>query len=129
MTTTFSLERVKKRGAAGTLPPTGEDRLMAVLRELLPADAFAIRGQDGAPDIVICHQGRALGLELKARTESYTEAQAQTFPKLRDAGMRIETVRDTDQALGRLREMGVKLKEEARHAVRDCYREETRRRT
>jgi len=127
MTTIFSLERVKKK--TGTMPETIEERLMALLRELLPADAYAMRGADGAPDIIVCHQGRALGLELKARTESYSEAQAQTFPKLRDAGMRIETVRDTDQALGRLREMGVKLKEESRHAVRDCYREETRRRT
>ena len=126
MTTIFSLERVKKK--TGTMPETIEERLMALLRELLPADAYAMRGADGAPDIIVCHQGRALGLELKARTESYSEAQAQTFPKLRDAGMRIETVRDTDQALGRLREMGVKLKEESRHAVRDCYREETRRR-
>jgi len=125
MTTIFSLERVKKK--TGTLPETTEERLMALLRDLLPADAYALRGADGAPDIIVCHQGRALGLELKARTESYSEAQAQTFPKLRDAGMRIETVRDADQALGRLREMGVKLKEESRHAVRDCYREETRR--
>jgi hypothetical protein len=127
MTTIFSLERVKKK--TGAVPESIEARVMALLRELLPADAYAMRGADGAPDIIVCHQGRALGLELKARTESYSEAQAQTFPKLRDAGMRIETVRDADQALGRLREMGVKLKEEARHAVRDCYREETRRRT
>jgi len=125
MTTIFSLERVKKK--TGAMSETIEERLMALLRELLPADAYAMRGADGAPDIIVCHQGRALGLELKARTESYSEAQAQTFPKLRDAGMRIETVRDADQALGRLREMGVKLKEESRHAVRDCYREETRR--
>jgi hypothetical protein len=127
MTTIFSLERVKKK--TGAIPETIEARVMALLRELLPADAYAMRGADGAPDIIVCHQGRALGLELKARTESYSEAQAQTFPKLRDAGMRIETVRDADQALGRLREMGVKLKEEARHAVRDVLREETRRRT
>jgi len=43
--------------------------------------------------------------------------------------MRIEVARDQDQALNRVREMGVPLKEEARHAVRDCYREQTRRRT
>ena len=127
MTTIFSLERVKKR--TGAIPETVEERLMALLGALLPADACAMRGQDGAPDIIICHQGRALGLELKARSESYTEAQAQVFPKLRDAGMRIETARDPDQALGRLREMGVPLKQEARNAVRDRFREETRRRT
>ena len=129
MTTIFSLERVKKKTSAATIPETAEERLMALVRALLPADACAMRGQDGAPDIIVCHQGRALGLELKARTESYTEAQAQVFPKLRDAGMRIETARDEDQALNRLREMGVKLKEESRHAVRDSFREETRRRT
>jgi hypothetical protein len=127
MTTLFSLERVKRRGAPEMEPQSREDRLMAALRELLPADAFAMRGADGAPDIIVCHQGRALGLELKARTESYSEAQALTFPRLRDAGMRIETARDEGQALNRLREMGVPLKEEARHAVRDVLREETRR--
>lgn len=128
MTTIFSLERVKKRSLGETMAQSGEERLIALLRALLPADAYAMRGADGAPDIIICHQGRVLGLELKARTESYTEAQARTFPKLRYAGMRIETVRDPDSALSCLREMGVKLKEEARHAVRDSYREETRRR-
>jgi hypothetical protein len=128
MTTIFSLERVNKKSGAGTIPETVEERLMAALRELLPADAYAIRGGEGAPDIVICHQGKALGLELKARTESFSEAQAVTFPRLRDAGMRIEVARDPDQALHRLREMGVKLKEEPRHAVRDVLRQETRRR-
>jgi len=129
MTTRFSLERVRRRGAPETEPQSREERLMAALRDLLPADAFAMRGADGAPDIIVCHQGRALGLELKARTESYSEAQALTFPRLRDAGMRIEVARDPDQALNRLREMGVKLKEEPRHAVRDVLRQETRRRT
>ncbi|HKX65048.1 MAG TPA: hypothetical protein VJM78_07035 [Rhizomicrobium sp.] len=129
MTTIFSLERVKRRGLCETMAQSGEERLIALLRALLPADAYAMRGADGAPDIIVCHQGRVLGLELKGRTESYTEAQAQTFPKLRDAGMRIETVRDPDSALGCLRAMGVQLKEEARHAVRDSYREETRRKT
>jgi hypothetical protein len=69
-----------------------------------------------------------LGLELKGRTESFSEAQAVAFPKLRDAGMRIEVAHDQHQALNRLREMGVPLKEEARHAMRDVLREETRRR-
>lgn len=126
MTTVFSLERVHRK--TGAAPESGEERLMAALRELLPADAFAFRGGEGAPDIVICHRGKALGLELKGRTESFTEAQSAAFPRLRDAGMRIEVVRDQNQALNRLRDMGVKLKEEARHQVRDSYREETRRR-
>ena len=128
MTTVFSLEVVRKRSGA-VERESAEDRLMAVLRELLPPEACAFRGQEGVPDIVICYRGKALGLELKARTESFSEAQAVTFPKLRDAGMRIEVARDQDQALNRLRDMGVPLKEEARHAVRDCYREQTRRRT
>ena len=66
---------------------------------------------------------------VKKVVEVFSEAQAIAFPKLRDAGMRIEVARDPDQALHRLREMGVPLKEEARHQVRDSYREETRRRT
>ena len=129
MTTVFSLERVHRRTVATILPESDEDRLMARLRELLPDGAFAFRGSEGAPDIVVCYRGKTLGLELKGRTESFTEAQAVAFPKLRDAGMRIEVVRDESQALNRLRDMGVPLKEEARHQVRDSFREETRRRT
>ena len=63
MTTLFSLERVKRRAAPDTVPQSREERLMAALRELLPADAYAMRGADGAPDIIVCHQGRALGLD------------------------------------------------------------------
>ncbi|MEO8301406.1 MAG: hypothetical protein ABI608_06420 [Rhizomicrobium sp.] len=128
MTTLFSLEVVKKKTGGPVSPESVEDRVMAALRELLPVEACAFRGNDGAPDIVICYRGKMLGLELKGRTESFSEAQAVAFPKLRDAGMRIEVARDRDQALNRLREMGVPLKEEARHAVRDVLREETRRR-
>ena len=128
MTTVFSLERVQRKAVAA-LPQSEEDRLVAQLRELLPEGAFAFRGSEGVPDIVICWRGAALGLELKGRTESFSEAQAQAFPKLRDAGMRIEVVRDGSQALNRLRDMGVPLKDEARHQVRDCHRAETRRRT
>src|SRR5258708_1262680 len=98
-----------------------EDRRMRELRALLPDDAWAFVGRDGAPHIVICYRGRALGLELKGRSESYSEAQVRAFPKLRDAGMRIEVARDLDQALGLVREMGVPLKEEARHALRDVF--------
>ena len=123
--TLFSLEVVRKKTA--TAPESLEERLMAALRALLPAEACAFRGSDGAPDIVICHRGKALGLELKGRTESFSEAQTAQFPKLRDAGMRIEVARDEGQALNRIREMGVPLKEEARHQVRDSFREETRR--
>ena len=128
MTTVFSLEVVKKKTNVSESVPA-EEQLLGRLRELLPAEACAFRGSEGVPDIVICYRGKALGLEIKARTESFSEAQAVTFPKLRDAGMRIEVARDQDQALNRLRDMGVPLKEEARHAVRDCYREQTRRRT
>ena len=129
MTTVFSLEVVKKKSGAWSEAVSAEEQLLGRLRELLPAEACAFRGSEGVPDIVICYRGKALGLEIKARTESFSEAQAATFPKLRDAGMRIEVARDQDQALNRVREMGVPLKEEARHAVRDCYREQTRRRT
>ena len=89
MTTLFSLERVQRKAVAA-LPQSEEDRLVAQLRELLPEGAFAFRGSEGVPDIVICWRGAALGLELKGRTESFSEAQSQAFPKLRDAGMRIE---------------------------------------
>ena len=129
MTTVFSLEVVRKKTGALSEIVSAEEQLLGRLRELLPAEACAFRGGEGVPDIVICHRGKVLGLEIKARTESFSEAQAVTFPKLRDAGMRIEVARDPGQALNRLREMGVPLKEEARHAVRDVLRAETRRRT
>ena len=119
----LNVERAKKKVVV-----PAEDRLMRELRALLPDDACAFCARDGAPHIVICYRGRALGLELKGRSESYSEAQVRAFPKLRDAGMRIEIARDLEQALGLVREMGVPLKEQARHALRDVFRAETRRR-
>jgi hypothetical protein len=119
----LNVEQAKKKVVV-----PAEDRLMRELCALLPDDACAFCARDGAPHIVICYRGRALGLELKGRSESYSEAQVRAFPKLRDAGMRIEVARDLDQALGLVREMGVPLKEQARHALRDVFRAETRRR-
>ena len=51
-----------------------------------------------------------------------------SFIALRGAGMRIEVARDAGQAKAYLREMGVPLKEEERHSLRDVFREQIRRR-
>jgi hypothetical protein len=50
------------------------------------------------------------------------------FIALRQAGMRIEVARDGTQAKALVREMGVPLKEEERHSLRDVFRQQVRRR-
>lgn len=65
----------------------------------------------GVPDLVFVHDGRAFGLELKAEDGRLTEAQRNAHVRLRDAGMRIETVRGFDEALERLREFGIPLRD------------------
>lgn len=64
----------------------------------------------GVPDLVFIHAGHAFGLELKSDEGQLSIAQRAMQAELREAGMRIETVRSVDEALERLREMGVPLK-------------------
>ena len=98
-----------------------KDRLAVELERLLPADAFAFALPDetspfdklrvrrsGLPDIVIIHRGRALGLELP-RGAQLNDAQRAIFPRLTQAGMRIEVARTFSEALRSLREMGLEL--------------------
>ena len=121
----LNVERVQKR-ADPQLPLA--EQLMAALKERLPQDAgcFAL-DQDG-PSIVICHQGRALGLHLKQ--ERLTAVQVCCFHRLRSAGMRIETARTFNEAMRMIADMGVELRPEINslYAPRDFFRDETRRR-
>lgn len=125
--TTFGLnvERARRREPREEL--TQEAALMAELKQLLPHDACVFAGAT-APGIVICHWGRALGLHLVARDGKLSHAETNSFITMRAAGMRIEVARDTSQAKAMLREMGVPLREEAQHSLRDVFREQLRRR-
>ncbi len=125
MSTRFGLNVEKVRRRDVELPV--ERRLLADLQALLPREAIALEAPE-VPGILICHRGRALGLHLLARGDRLNYAQTNAFVALRDAGMRIEVARDAVQALAMVREMGVPLKEEARHTLRDVFRQETRKR-
>jgi hypothetical protein len=125
--TTFGLnvERVRRRSPEEELTP--EAALMAELKALLPHDACVFAAAS-APILVVCHRGRALGLHLMARDGKLSHAETNAFIVLRAAGMRIEVARDGTQAKAMLREMGVPLREEAQHCLRDVFREQIRRR-
>jgi len=132
MNTRFGLNVEKVRPKPKTEEATLEEQLMAELKDRLPGDAccFSVpdSGGEGVPRIVICHQGRALGIQLRqGRTSA---VQAAGFTRLRAAGMRIEVARDAREALALIAEMGVVLKERANSpfAARDFFRQETRRR-
>jgi len=127
MKTLFGLnvERIRRRAPHEELGP--EASLMAELRRLLPPEACVFAGAT-APVIMVCHRGRALGLHLMARDGKLSHAETNAFITLRAAGMRIEVARDAGQAKAHLREMGVPLREEARHSLRDVFREQIRRR-
>jgi hypothetical protein len=76
---------------------------------------------------VICHQGRALGIQL--RDGRLSAVQVDCFNRLRGAGMRIEVAGSLREALALIAEMGVVLKAPVNsiYAARDFFRGETRR--
>ena len=120
----LNVERVKPR------PQTEElclaDQLMGELKDRLPPDACCFAAARDAPGIVICHQGRALGIQL--RDGRLSAVQVDCFNRLRGAGMRIEVAGSLREALALIAEMGVVLKAPVNsiHAARDFFREETR---
>jgi len=123
----LNVERVKpKEHAPEELSVT--EQLLAALKERLPPDACCFSVVRDAPCIVICHQGRALGLQIKEQRLS--AVQVDCFNRLRCAGMRIEIARTFGEAMGLIAEMGVILKPAINsiYAARDLFREETRRR-
>jgi hypothetical protein len=103
------------------------EQVLAELKERLPSDACCFAVAREAPGIVICHQGRALGLQIKE--EKLSAVQVAGFNRLRGAGMRIEIARSLREALELIAEMGVVLKAPVNsiYAARDFFREETRR--
>ena len=118
----MNVERTKKQPASLPL----EAQALVTLKARLPPEAIALEVAE-LPGIVICHKGKALGLHLMARGARMSHAETNAVIALREAGMRIEVARGLDQAMIIVREMGVALKDDARHDMRDHYRRETRR--
>jgi hypothetical protein len=121
----LNVERVKPRVQEEQLSLA--EQLMGELKDRLPPDACCFAAASDAPGIVICHQGRALGIQVK---ESRLSAvQVDCFNRLRGAGMRIEMARSLGEARALIAEMGVVLKPPVNpvFAARDFFREETRR--
>jgi hypothetical protein len=124
MTTLFHMNVEKTKKQPASLPL--EAQALVTLKSRLPPEAIAIEAAE-LPGIVICHKGKALGLHMMARGARMTHAETSAVIALREAGMRIEVARGLDQAMCIVREMGVALKDDARHDMRDHYRRETRR--
>lgn len=84
----------------------------------------------GVPDLILIHGGRAFGLELKSKDGKLEDSQRDTFPKLREAGMRIEVARSHSEAISLIREMGIPLRsvENKTAQVKEIFREANRRR-
>ena len=122
----LNVERVKPREPQPEELSLAE-RLIAELKDRLPSDACCFAAARDAPGIVICHQGRALGIQIKEQRLS--AVQVDCFNRLRTAGMRIEIARSFNEAMGLIAEMGVMLKPAINpvYAARDFFREETRR--
>jgi hypothetical protein len=122
----LNVERTKPKEAKPEQVPLAE-QVIAELKDRLPSDACCFAAARDAPGIVICHQGRALGLQIK--NERLSAVQVDVFNRLRTAGMRIEMARSFREALELIAEMGVVLKAPVNSvfAARDFFREETRR--
>lgn len=126
MTTLFHMSVEKSRKRPAELPP--EARAFDVLKSRLPPDAVALAVADW-PGIVICHKGRAFGLQMKLPGIPLTLAQTNAVIAMRGAGMRVDIAQGPDQAIARAHEMGVALKEDERHGLRDVFSKGTRRRS
>ena len=124
MTTLFHMNFEKTKKQPASLPL--EAQALVTLKSRLPPEAIALEVAE-LPGIVICHKGKALGLHMMARGARMTHAETNAVIALREAGMRIEVARGLDQAIACVREMGVVLKDDDRHQLRDHYRGETRR--
>ncbi len=121
----FNVERTKTKAVEEER--SAAEVLMAELKDRLPPDACCFAATRDAPGIVICHQGRALGIQIKEARLSAVQVDA--FNRLRGAGMRIEMARNLKEAFELIADSGVTLKAPVTsiYAARDFFREETRR--
>ena len=53
----------------------------------------------GAPDIIICHQGRFIGLEVKQPGKPLSDAQRAFQARIRGAGGRYEVITSVDDII------------------------------
>ena len=78
-----------------------------------PAEAAILKGlgvRSGVPDVLVLHQGRLYGLELKVSGGHATPAQTQALAELEAAGAVTAVAWDLDQALLMLEGWGSRVK-------------------
>ena len=66
--------------------------------------------KEGFPDLLIFHDGRCYGIELKVGKNKESLAQREMFNKLYDAGVQVRTCRSIDEVYGLLIYAGVPIR-------------------
>jgi hypothetical protein len=75
-----------------------------------PAEAKVFKSlgvRPGVPDLILIHQGRTFGLEIKADGGKLTPVQATAHVLMRDAGAEVEVAEGIDAALDQLERWGL----------------------
>lgn len=98
--------------------------------KLAPATAGRLRGaglKAGFPDILIFHESRCVGIELKVKGRKPSAAQQLMFPRLRQCGMKIYVCESVDDVMAALLDANIPFRsrcgwasfKEDRHETRD----------
>lgn len=74
--------------------------------------AKALGQRAGTPDLLLCFQGRLIGIELKAAKGRLADRQAECQRDLMLAGAAVTTVRSLDEFAGFLKQLGVPIRAE-----------------
>jgi hypothetical protein len=74
------------------------------------AVAKAMGQRAGTPDLLLCHRGRLIAIELKAPKGRVSEAQAQCQHDLTLAGAVVTTVRSLEEFAAFIEQLGVPVK-------------------
>lgn len=89
-----------------------EARIGHAIRKALEARGafvFKVHGSDmmraGLPDLIVCHNGQFVGLEVKTPTGRVSAVQVRVMQLIRRSGGTAEVVRSVDDALAVLRKM------------------------
>jgi hypothetical protein len=96
------LDHLRWRAVPGTFafhPATGGARSPIEARILKTQGVVA-----GVPDVIILHDGKAYGLELKATGGQLSPAQRECHERMRAAGAEVATAVGIDTALSQLAE-------------------------
>ena len=123
----MTLIQFKKRRAA---PESDlQRRVFCLMPYILPRDCFvthfplgggglshgqrikALGAIPGVPDLLICFQGKASWIELKAPDGDLTAIQRNMHDRLRECGCRVEVARSVRQVVDSLRSFGIPLKD------------------